>query len=225
MTAAPCTVRSISDRLCDARAPSGVRFAHGLGRIPEFARGVVAGVAQIGGVLPVRNLPLPDWFYATWGFVVLAIVVVGLARGTNRARAVLVGLVAATTIVPVLGDTYGLGGQFWLGRHVLALACGISILGAALPASRANGAGRVESGIERAGLAVLIAGLVVEQILAFAWSLHRYAVGLEGPWSISRFLFDPRWSPLLPRPVLLAVFASGIGVVALLGVWRTRAVS
>src|SRR4051794_18605265 len=26
MTAAPCTVRSISDRLCDARAPGGVRF-------------------------------------------------------------------------------------------------------------------------------------------------------------------------------------------------------
>ncbi|MGZ4711594.1 MAG: DUF2142 domain-containing protein [Acidimicrobiia bacterium] len=191
-------------------------FDHAVGRLPGFGREIVALVAQISVTMRVRDLPMPNVFYVIWAVVVLGLVGIGTVRGSGRDRVVLAAVVVVTVLVPVLGDAYDLGGQYWRGRHVLALACGIPLVAGAVATNRRRRP--IPSGepdTRRPGTGTLVALLAVAMLLgaqciAFVWSMHRYAVGIEGSWSISRFVFDPRWSPPLAGWLLIACFAGAL---------------
>jgi hypothetical protein len=94
-------------------------------------------------------------------------------------------------------NTIGYG---WQGRYTLPLAVGIPIV-----ATSGLGIGRLRADGLRRLLRAVVAALVVAQVLAFAQTLRRYAVGSDGTLL---FFKDPKWNPPVPGGLVLLAFTA-----------------
>jgi lysylphosphatidylglycerol synthetase-like protein (DUF2156 family) len=178
---------------------------HSLRRTPEYMR-------EMLGVFGWRTTPSPSVVY--WAFVVVLVLLVGLAlvRSSRRAATVLLGVLGVSLVLPPLLEAANAHdkGFAWQGRYGLPIAVGVPIVAAlVLGASRRLGR-RATARLAATVLTVVAA----TQAVAFYWALRRYAVGSQGPL----FFFGHRgWAPPLPSGLLVAavvVLAAGLAVLA-----------
>ena len=150
------------------------------------------------------DTPAPALTWLPWTILLGLLVVAVVLWSTRRQVAVLLGLLAATIIVPAVIETptYADAGTLtWQGRYTLPLAIGVPILAAGMLSTSERGRQLVNSRL------VWTAGVVLAgaQIVAFGQNLRRYTVGTDGPIA---FWGSARWSPPLPRLFLIVVFAA-----------------
>jgi hypothetical protein len=172
------------------------------------------------GVLGWLDTTMPIGLYGAWYLLMLAIVLVALARAGWRQRGALAAVCALAFAVPVLIVSREAReiGVVWQGRDGMPLTVGALILGAGLCA------GAVRSGaFERWLATVVVAVASLLELVAFYVNLRRYAVGVEGPrWF---FLHHQGWSPptgQLPTLVAYAVATTLIGVLTIWWIWSSR---
>jgi DMSO reductase anchor subunit len=157
------------------------------------------------------DTPAPALTWVPWTIALGALVFAAVLWSTRRGVAVLLGLLAATIVVPVAieAPTYADAANLtWQGRYTLPLAVGVPILAGALLWATERGRRLVTSRLLWA-TGIVLAGA---QILAFGQNLRRYTVGARGPISFSS---SAPWSPPLPRLALIVAFA----VVVVAFVW------
>ncbi|MBW0254616.1 DUF2142 domain-containing protein [Cellulomonas sp. PS-H5] len=170
-------------------------------------------VLNMVGQFGWMDTPLEGWVLMAYAAGAAFVVLVALAVGTWRERAV-IGLVAAATyVVPVVihaSQAHYLG-FIWQGRYILPVAIGVPLLAAFVVHRRSREVPVAWlAGVQRLGvsLAVVLGSLLaVVQLVAFAQNLHRYVNGDDGGW----FSLAPdAWLPPLPLPLLalLAVVAA-----------------
>lgn len=167
-------------------------------RLPlvEFAAGSLGRtwdrLLQMVGVFGWTDTRGPLLTYAVWLGGVAAVAALALRSPDRRATRALGVLAAVVVAVPVAGEMSKHIGFYWLGRYTLPLAVGVPVLAAdaAGPALARH----------RAAVRQLSVLLPVAHLLALAWTLHRFAEGVDGTAPV-------RWSPPVPAPLLLAAFA------------------
>jgi hypothetical protein len=165
------------------------------------------------GLFGWLDTPAPILTYLIWASGIGFLFFLGVAWSKRRHVAALLGLLAATIVVPVVLESIAVpdvGGLFWQGRYTLPLAVGIPILSAMVIVSA--GRGREIAVRPRLVLGVGIA-LVIAHVLAFAQNLRRYTVGYDGP---IQYWKDPPWSP--PSSALFLTIAYTI-VIAVFITW------
>jgi hypothetical protein len=159
-------------------------------------------VREMIGVLGWLDTGLPPSLYGVW-LGVAALLLLGAVL-TRRwwPVTVLACLAWAVVVVPaVLGALrYNELGVIWQGRYTLPLAVGVPILAGLLLGEAGPGVRRVAPWLTAGSALALAAG----QVVAFAVTLRRYVVGVDGPLD---FLGAPGWSPPLAPAVLLLAFA------------------
>jgi hypothetical protein len=164
------------------------------------------------GILGWLDTVLPAVVQRVWLTVVVALVLAAILARRRRHLAVLAAVAAATVLVPAALEAarYADLGMIWQGRYTLPLAAGVPILaGFALAGARSRLAWALA-----VPAAVLLAG---GQVVAYAFTLRRYVVGIAGPLN---FLGDPGWQPPLSPAVLLVAYAAAQGLLLLaLGWW------
>jgi hypothetical protein len=163
--------------------------------------GATAGrYREMIGLFGWLDTPSPAATYFLWtaalGFLVLTAIVVA----KRRHILLLLGLIAATVILPTLLESRAyrdVGAVFWQGRYTLPFAVGIPILAAASTSSTQRGRRLAEP-----RLLWIVGGIVVVgSTLAFAQNLRRYTVGYNGDvW----FWLHPQWSPPV-SPLLVTI--------------------
>jgi len=163
------------------------------------------------------DTPAPALTWVPWTIALGSLVFAAVLWSTRRGVAVLLGLLAATIVVPVAieAPTYADAANLtWQGRYTLPLAVGVPILAGGLLWTAERGRRLVTSRLVW-GLGAVLAGA---QILAFGQNLRRYTVGADGPIS---FWGSAPWSPPLPRLLLIVAFAA---VVVAFFAWLLAAV-
>jgi hypothetical protein len=142
--------------------------------------------------------PVLTW--VPWIGVVVFLVFVAVAWSTRRQLTLLLGLIAATILVPVVIEAtpYSSGGTFWQGRYSMPLAVGIPIVAAFVLASTGRGRELVAPRFAwTLGITVCVAGF-----LAYAQNLRRYTVGSIGPLL---YWWHSRWHPPGIPAILLSL--------------------
>jgi Predicted membrane protein (DUF2142) len=178
---------------------------HSLRLTPKYVR-------EMLGVFGWRTTPSPSVVY--WAFVVVLVLLVGLAlvRSSRRAAAVLLGVVGVSLVLPPVLEAANAHdkGFAWQGRYGLPIAVGVPIV-AALVLGASRRLGRRATARLAATVVTVVAAA---QAVAFYWALRRYAVGSQGPL----FFFGHRgWAPPLPSGLLVAAvvaLAAGLAVLA-----------
>jgi hypothetical protein len=171
---------------------------------PEILRnafGATLGrVREMVGTFGWLDTPSPTLTWVPWIAAVGFLFFLAVTWGKRRVVAILLGLLAATVVVPALIESaeFGnAGGPIWQGRYTLPLAFGIPILSAIVVASTEGGrqlpARRLLLGV---GIVVGVA-----HVLAFAQNLRRYTVGTDGEIQYWR---HPEWTPPV-SPLLLTI--------------------
>jgi hypothetical protein len=163
------------------------------------------------GVFGWLDTPSPALTYILWTAGVGFLVFLAVAWAKRPHVAVIVGLFAATIVMPIVLESPAyrdVGGVFWQGRYTLPIAVGVPIVSAM--AVTWSEPGRT---FMRLRLVVAIeVALVIAHVLAFAQNLRRYTVGYEGP---IQYWKDPVWAPPL-SPLLLTIAYTG-AVIAFVG--------
>ena len=161
------------------------------------------------GVFGWLETRAPGVTYLVWLLALGAILALALALASARFVWALLAATAATVVIPVVVEAAGAheAGFIWQGRYSLPLAVGVPII-----AGVGVGSSETARRLGRRLALVLVAGLAVAQILAFAQAIRRYAVGARGPlWIFGH----EQWSPPGTAPVLIVGFALAIAV----GLW------
>lgn len=182
------------------------------GAIREFVEGVPGVVESAVGVFGWLDTPLPLW--ATWLWVVAAVVIcgLGLALGTARDRLALGAVLLATgavtyTTYAVVFFPVGADSQ---GRHLLPLFVFCPVYAGSVIVDRL----RMSHPAALRRLIVALgatAGLV--QVVGLYVNARRYAVGVDGPVA---FLGDTEWDPPAGwLPWLVIALAGGAALVAM----------
>ncbi|MFF1528390.1 DUF2142 domain-containing protein [Cellulomonas sp. NPDC058312] len=203
-----------------------IRLAGAIGRpseapYPELTPGVAAErvlgrsdqyLANMLGQFGSHDTGIPLWGYMLAVLVALTPVVLALAVGSRRDRAVigvLLVLVIALPVVLQVPQATELGLP-WQGRYVLPIAVGLPLLaGYVLAEHRDELGGRL--GHRLAGM--LVWSWAVVQLLSVVANLRRYTAGAAWPFVAAR---DPDfWTPPLGQATLLvlAVLICGGGAV------------
>jgi hypothetical protein len=185
---------------------AGLGWSRAFAQIPGFGRGAIGDFVIQGRLLALRQVPLPVFVYLAWATAMILLLVAATRSARRRELLVLAGLIAISILVPVAGAALGAGGQYWVGRHVLAIACGIPILAGIY--ATPHDARAINK--RRSPWFGLLAALIGGQVLAFAWTLHRYIVGGSATFNPLSFLFSPNWSPPLPPALLVAAFTASL---------------
>jgi Predicted membrane protein (DUF2142) len=182
---------------------------------PEILRNTfgasLARVRDMVGTFGWLDTPSPTLTWVPWIAAVGFLFFLAVMLGRRRVVAVLIGLLAATIVVPALIESaeFGnAGGPIWQGRYTLPLAIGIPLLATIAVAS-------TEGGRQLPASRVLLAvGIVVgvAHVLAFAQNLRRYTVGYDGE---IQYWKHPEWSPPV-SPLLLTI---GYTIVIIGFVW------
>ena len=150
------------------------------------------------------DTPAPALTWVPWTVVLGLLVFAVVLWSTRRQIAVLLGLLAATVVVPVAieAPTFSDARTLtWQGRYTLPLAVGVPILAGGLLSMTERGRQLVTSRL------LLAIGVVVSgaQVIAFGQNLRRYTVGARGPIA---FWGSAAWTPPLPRLFLVLAFAA-----------------
>jgi hypothetical protein len=154
---------------------------------------------------PPGALPI-IWSVLLGGLILCAVV---LARG--RLRLGLIAWLVVFFLVPPITQA-GLvheWGYVWQGRYTLALFVGLGIIAGVALDERFP---EIDFAPYRR---LLITGIVLGgfgQVLAFAWALKRYVVGIAFQQSWYDMLVRPQWEPPLHWLVLTVLFAAAIAV-------------
>jgi hypothetical protein len=157
-------------------------------------------VREMIGIFGWLDTPSPALTWIPWIAAVGFIFLLAAMWGTRRDIGLLIGLVAATIVVPVLIESsqFGTaGGLLWQGRYTLPLAFGIPLL-AAFVLETNEGGRRLPSTRLLGAIGIVV---VVAHVLAFAQNLRRYTVGYDGEIQYWR---HPQWSPPV-SPLLLTI--------------------
>lgn len=161
-----------------------------------------ANLGEMIGVMGWLDTVLPPSVYGVWLAVVALLVLGAVLTRQWRPVAVLAVLVVAVVAVPaVLGALrYDDLGIIWQGRYTLPLAAGVPLLAGLV---MADAGPRLRPFVPWLAAAGALA-LATAQVAAFALTLRRYVVGVDGPLD---FVQQPGWQPPLPPVVLLLAFA------------------
>ncbi|QCR43894.1 hypothetical protein C1N91_10485 [Curtobacterium sp. SGAir0471] len=172
------------------------------------------------GRLGWLDTPLPGIVYVGWtaviGFLVVAVVIVGLRRATLGALLLMVALVFVPAVVQAPSvQTFG---YIWQGRYTLPVFVAM-ILVAGLVAERYT----LRSIDPTRIVVVLTSAAVLAQFAAWFTTYKRYAVGLPGSW---RDLLHPtQWSPPGGLVGTTAVFTLGTVGMCVLSILVSRSVA
>jgi hypothetical protein len=140
--------------------------------------------------------------------VLAALVVCAWRVATHREATVLLGLIAATILLPVLitfVEDRNVG-PIWQGRYGLPLAAGVPILAACV---LANSEQPVARWFDR-GVGLGYVAVVAANVIGLWTSLHRFVDGNAGPFD----LIGGRWQPPINALVLFLVFAGAQALLA-----------
>jgi hypothetical protein len=183
-----------SSRKVAAGTSFPVVLVHALSWLPAY-------IGQAVGAMGWLETRPPLLTYAIWGALLLGIALAALRFGSRRMRSVLVSCGAVGLLAPVLipaSRARALGSIVWEGKDGMELWVGLPLLAACAGA-------RWWSEHPRTARAALGA-VGAAQFAAFLGALHRYTVGLHGPWDMVQTVAQG-WSPPLPAPVLVGLCA------------------
>ncbi|MGH1523646.1 hypothetical protein ACRAWC_06130 [Leifsonia sp. L25] len=160
------------------------------------------------------DAPPPGATVVIWTLLLGALVVGAVVLARGRLRLGLIAWLVVFILVPPITQAALVRdwGFVWQGRYALALFVGIGIIaGIALD-------DRFPDTVIPNFRRLLITGLALlgfAQVLAFAWALKRYIVGLDLTHSWIQMLTHPQWHPPVPWLVLTAAYA----LVTLIAAW------
>ena len=155
----------------------------------------------------------PELTYVVWIVAIVVMVLLGLVFGGARQRILLVGVLAATYLIPIGIETRELPtfGLAWQGRYTLPLAAGVPLV-AGFAAGRRLA---FLKGWLGAGLAaVALAMVAVAQTGGFFWALGRAQTG-TAQWPA---LIHGAWRPPGGPSVWIVLFGLSLGALYFL-VW------
>ncbi len=159
------------------------------------------------------DTPPPGAVVVIWTLLLGALVVGAVVLARGRLRLGLIAWVVLFFLVPPITQA-GLvheWGYVWQGRYTLALFVGLGIIaGIALD-------DRFPDTVVPNFRRLLITGLALlgfAQVLAFAWALKRYVIGLDLYHSWIQMLTHPKWEPPVQWLVLTVLFTAVIVVAA-----------
>jgi len=163
---------------------------------------------QMYGVFGWLDTPTPWGMVMPWLITCGLVLVVALALGSWRERAVLTGWLAVTVAFPVVAEALRVEkyGYIWQGRYTMPLAVGLPILSAWV-ISRSN---RVPRPAVRDVALVIIIGMAIGQLLAHGIALTRYIVAVPGTQAFG-YLSGTGWRPPLSAPLLFVLSIIGCG--------------
>ena len=171
---------------------------------------------------------LPSNLHIAYAIGAGVVLVLALAMGTWRERAVLVGLAGASFVLPVLihASQARYLGIIWQGRYILPVAIGIPLLAGYIVAARVAALPpQVRAALRRPGAAIattVAAVLAVVQLSAFVVNLHRYVNGIHGGW----FALEPdAWLPPVPLAAVVALGVVGAGAFCAVLAWSAWSLS
>jgi hypothetical protein len=157
-------------------------------------------VREMVGTFGWLDTPSPTLTWVPWIAAVGFLFFLAVTWGRRRVVAILIGLLAATIVVPALIESaeFGnAGGPIWQGRYTLPLAFGIPIL-ASIAVAWTKGGRQLPARRLLLGVGI-VAGIA--HVLAFAQNLRRYTVGYDGE---IQYWKHPKWSPPV-SPLLLTI--------------------
>jgi hypothetical protein len=166
---------------------------------------------QIVGVFGWLDAPSPLVVVVVWCAALVGIIVLAFALGSVAHRwSLAVTLFVAVAVPPLIQSTQLDTSQpIWQGRYTLPLAIGIPLVaGWALDRSHH----RLREPL-RLHAQWMVAALALGHVIAFAFALRRYTVGVKGPiW----FFGHEVWNPKVPASVLVMAFVTMCGVLVVL---------
>lgn len=171
------------------------------------------------GRLGWLDTPLPGVVYVGWtaviGFLVVAVVIIGLRRATLGALLLMIAVLFVPAVVQA--PSVATFGYIWQGRYTLPVYVAM-VLVAGLVAERYT-LSRIDP---RTIVTVLTSAAVLAQFSAWLTTYKRYAVGLPGSW---RDLLEPtQWQPPGGLVGTTAVFALGTVGMCVLSVVISRTI-
>lgn len=150
-----------------------------------------------------------------WWATIALVALLGLVRGTNRQRVVVVLVAGGCIVFPILVMTFS-PEVFWQGRYGLPVLVGVPILGGvAADRSALNGSR------DRWLASVAVAIVAACQVVAHQQLMTRNLMGL--PTRLLRGLLHAPWpGPLSPLILFAMATAGSLGFLALVlaGIWR-----
>lgn len=154
-----------------------------------------------------------------WFLPVLALIAAAAASGKLRDTAAMAVLAGAVIFIPVLaqGRQAASLGYIWQGRYLLAVAAGLPLLAAAILAKHEPRGAWLRRAVPWLPPAVTATTLTLG-FLMFYMTLHRYAVGMNGPL----LLRHVAWAPPGTVAGVMALYLAGVALAALV-VLRSRA--
>ncbi len=183
-----------SSRTVRAGTPLLTVIVRSVSYVPDY-------VAQAVGAMGWLETRPPLLTYLIWGTLLVILAIVAFRFASRQMRVVLLAFAAVAILAPTLisaSQALRLGSIVWEGKDGMPLWVGLPLVAAS--ASTAWWSRHPQTS------RLLLGAAGVAQFAAFLGALHRYTVGLHGPWSMWSTVPDG-WSPPLPPLVLLGLYA------------------
>jgi Predicted membrane protein (DUF2142) len=158
-------------------------------------------VAQAVGAMGWLETRPPLLTYLIWGTLLVILAIAVFRFASRQMRVVLSAFAAVAVLAPILisaSQALHLGSIVWEGKDGMPLWVGLPLVAASASAAWWSK--------HRQTSRLLLGAAGVGQFAAFLGALHRYTVGVHGPWSMWSTVADG-WSPPLPPLVLLGLYA------------------
>jgi Predicted membrane protein (DUF2142) len=156
---------------------------------------------QVVGVFGWLDTAAPPAVYFVWSILVGGVLIAGLVALRGRALRFSVVLIALVVLLPPILQGYYIttGGIIWQGRYILPVfVCVLVGVAACLGDVVA-----LPRPIERRLVIIVLIAWSAAQVLAFATTLKRYAVGSKPGWPA---MLHPVWSPPGGVDVIVVAF-------------------
>jgi hypothetical protein len=183
-----------SSRTVRAGTPLLTVIVRSVSYVPDY-------VAQTVGAMGWLETRPPLLTYLIWGTLLVILAIVAFRFASRQMSVVLLAFAAVAILGPTLisaSQALRLGSIVWEGKDGMPLWVGLPLVAAS--ASTAWWSRHPQTS------RLLLGAAGVAQFAAFLGALHRYTVGLHGPWSMWSTVPDG-WSPPLPPLVLLGLYA------------------
>lgn len=166
-------------------------------------------LSQVGTWLAT---PLPLGILLLWIVAFSVLLVGGIGLAPRRWLVTVGALTVCVVAIPVIANVieFNKAGLWWQGRDGIPFGVGIPILLALAVHDR-----MLRSSASRRLVTCGIASVGLLHVAAFIWLLHRYAIGVNGSWRPSKFVWQPPGGIYLIASLFL-VFAMTLCYIA----WR-----